>query len=62
MLGDFDKRSPGTSRYTGRLPRLNTTTVGSVAETLPDSYTARAFYAHMFKAGRKPAVVFKQAG
>jgi hypothetical protein len=33
-----------------------------VQKTLPDSYTARAFYTRMFKAGRKPAVVYKQAG
>jgi hypothetical protein len=33
-----------------------------VQKTLPNSYAARAFYARMFKAGRKPAVVYKQAG
>jgi hypothetical protein len=33
-----------------------------VEKTLPNSYEARAFYARMFKAGRKPAVVYKQAG
>jgi hypothetical protein len=33
-----------------------------VQKTLPNSFKARAFYARMFKAGRKPAVVYKQAG
>ena len=33
-----------------------------VQKTLPDSYAARAFYVRMYKAGRKPAVVYKQAG
>jgi hypothetical protein len=29
---------------------------------LPDSYAARQFYSRMDKAGRNPAVDFKQAG
>jgi hypothetical protein len=33
-----------------------------VRKTLPDSWTARQFYAAKFKAGRSPAVVYKQAG
>lgn len=32
-----------------------------VQRTLPDSYTARTFYAAKYKAGKRPAVVYRQA-
>jgi hypothetical protein len=32
-----------------------------VQKTLPDSYAARSFYARMFRQGRQPRVVYKQA-
>jgi hypothetical protein len=33
---------------------------GTRRKTLPDSYAARQFYSRMFKAGKNPAVVYKE--
>ena len=33
-----------------------------VCKTLPNSFKARAFYGRMYREGRNPAVVHKQAG
>jgi hypothetical protein len=44
--------SPVTIEYDSRNRR--------VRKTLPDTWKARQFYAAKFKAGKKPAVVYKQ--